>query len=78
LLAIPELRGLSGYASCKLLSKVEALEQTVAAQRAAITRLKGLKGRPALKPSGNRMKPANTLSRPLLHLIKDLIRYTTR
>src|SRR4051812_40684668 len=47
-LSLTELKGLV----IELLGKVAALEQTVTAQRAEIARLKGLKSRPQLEPSG--------------------------
>jgi transposase IS66 family protein len=60
--AAPEISGLSHgelqELVVKLLSKVADLERIVAEQREEIARLKGLKGRPNIKPSG--MEDATT------------------
>ena len=52
----PSLSGLSRPALeallVEVLGKIAALEQTISGQREEIARLKGLKGRPTIKPSG--------------------------
>jgi hypothetical protein len=66
----------------ELLGKVAALEKIVGEQRAEITRLKGLKGRPAIKPSGmdkatQPVKPADKAKRRFRGKVTPRVTSTT-